>query len=167
MNLWVIIVVIAVVAMVLGPIMMLQPNAAQRGQEQLRRRAMELGLRVRIISLPRQNTDMDTPSAMPVYSLPDEAPSEEEIRPEWLLMRTPYAHEAHFMGNWQWHANGRASPKEQVALGAILPQLPASVRAVEGNVQGHGFYWSESGGISRLETLLPLLQQLQAARRSH
>ena len=66
MNLCIIIVVIAVVAMVLGPIMMLQPNAAQRSQEQLRRRAMELGLRVRIISLPRQNTDIETPSAMPV-----------------------------------------------------------------------------------------------------
>ena len=167
MNLWIIIVLIAVAAMVLGPIMMLQPNAAQRGQEQLRRRAMELGLRVRITSLPQQNTDIETPSAMPVYSLPDEAPSEEDSRPEWLLMRTPYAHEAHFMGTWQWHASGRASPHEQMALEAILPQLPASVRAVEANIQGHGFYWSESGGISRLETLLPLLQQLQAARSSH
>ena len=167
MNLWIIIVVIAVVAMVLGPIMMLQPNAAQRSQEQLRRRAMELGLRVRIISLPRQNTDTETPSAMPVYSLPDEAPSEDDIRPEWLLMRTPYAHEAHFMDTWQWHANGRASAHEQMVLEAILPQLPASVRAVEASIQGHGFYWSEGGGISRLETLLPLLQQLQAARRSH
>ncbi|MGM8225648.1 hypothetical protein ACSV5M_03630 [Cellvibrio sp. ARAG 10.3] len=164
MNLWIILIVIGVVAMVLGPIMMLQPNATQRSQEHLRRKAMEMGMRIRVVSLPQQKTDTEAPSAMPVYSLPDETPSKTQARPEWLLVRTPYAHEAHYMGSWQWYGNGRAAPAELGKLEKILPQLPASVHAVEAGVQGYGFYWSEAGGIARLETLFQLLQQLQLVR---
>lgn len=166
MNLWIIVIIVAVVAMVLGPIMMLQPNATQRKQEELRRRAMELGLRVKIVSLPKLNTDAETPAALPVYYLPDEASGKRMPRTGWLLIRMPYAHEAHFNGTWQWHGDGRASAAELAALNEIVAVLPPSVRAVEANVEGYGFYWSESGGVNRLETLVPLLHQLQAAGKA-
>lgn len=162
MNLWLIVIVIAVVAMVLGPIMMLQPNATQRQQEQLRTRAMELGLRVRISSLPKQNVDTETPAATPVYYLPVEAEKGKKGRSGWLLIRMPYTHEAHFQGDWQWHGHGRASAAETAVLKEVLKLLPPSVSAVEAGIQGYGFYWSEAGGIKRLEALLPLLQRLQA-----
>lgn len=164
MNPWLIVLVIAVVAMILGPIMMLQPNAAQRSQEQLRRRAMELGLRVRIMSLPRQATDTETPAATPVYYLPAE-PSEGSQAVEWLLIKASYDHAAHFLDRWQWHGRGRASAQETEVLTHILKALPPSVSAVEATLQGYGFYWSEVGGVTRLETLLPLLQQLQGVRK--
>lgn len=170
MNIWVIVVIIAVVAMILGPVMMLQPNSAQRGQEQLRRKARELGMRVRIMSLPKRNTDIETPEAMPVYYLVDESASDEQkardvrTHTEWLLMRASYAHAAHFLDNWQWHGVGRASMDEAKILEEVLVHLPNSVHAVEATPQGYGFYWSEAGGEARLTALLPLLQKLRSVR---
>jgi hypothetical protein len=164
MNLWVIFLLVAVVAMVLGPIMMLQPHAGQRAQEHLRRRAMELGLRVRIMSLPRQATDTETPAATAVYCLPDQQSEDAISRAEWLLLRTAYVHAAHFMDDWQWHGAGRTSAEEEAVLRQIVPSLPLSVSAVGGGPQGVCFYWSERGGEDVLNRLLPLLQRLRDVR---
>src|SRR5690625_7416887 len=44
MTIWMLVLVVGVVAMALGPILMLQPNPRQRRQAQLRSRALQLGL---------------------------------------------------------------------------------------------------------------------------
>lgn len=161
MNLWLIFLAIAVIAMVVGPIMMLQPNSSQRIEESLRARARELGLRVGIMSLPRQATDIDQPAAMPMYCLPHPHP-EVAVTGEWMLLRAAYDHPAHFEANWQWHGAGRASKKEQDLLKLLLPQLPPSVAALAMGPRGYCCYWSERGGLKTLEFLATLLSNFSA-----
>lgn len=166
MSIWIIVLLVAVVAMVLGPVMMLQPNAVQQSQEKLRARALELGLRVSMTSLPKQLTDTDAPSAMPVYTLPPlrRAEKVEVGMSEWLLLRAAYAHEAHFMQDWQWHGAGRAGAAEQVLLQQLLQQLPVSVHALGAAHQGVSCYWTERGGIEQLERLFPQMETLRDLR---
>lgn len=162
MNLWMTLLAIAIIAMVVGPIMMLQPSSAQRAEEALRKRARELGLRIGIISLPRQATDTDAPLAAPVYYLPHAQPDSKAN--EWLLLRTPYDHETHFMGKWQWHGACRATMAERQQLQLLLSRFPMSVSAVGAGPQGYCCYWSERGGIKTLDQLKALLQILHDAR---
>ena len=161
MNMWLIGILIVVGALILGPIMMLKPNAAQRGREALRTRALKMGLRVSLTSLPRQATAVADPDIISMYCLPLAKTGIEE---EWLLLRTTYAHGAHFMDHWQWHGVNRASAAEQASLQHVLPQLPDSVAAVGDGPKGLCLYWTEEGGIDQLEQLLPLMQQLRDAR---
>lgn len=159
MNYWLILLGLAVVAMVIGPIMMLQPTSKQQAQEVLRRRAIELGLRISIVTMPKQAADSDTPDAIPMYCLPW---LQRNTRvQEWLLLRTSFSHEGHFLENWQWHERRQASIAEQARLHRSLPKLPGSIRAVGANSHGYCFYWTERGGIAQLEQLVPFLEALR------
>lgn len=156
-NLGLIFLAVAVVAMVVGPIMMLQPSASQRRQEQLRATATAFGLRVKIMSLPRQATDTDTPGALPMYCLPRVQANVEQVS-TWLLLRGAYIHEAHFFAEWQWFGAGQASALEQQWLCIHLPRLPKSVAAVSSTPEGVCVYWSEAGGEKVLQGLAELLR---------
>lgn len=160
MDVWMIMLAIAIIAMLVGPVMMLQPSSSQRIEEALRARARALGLRVAIMSLPRQATDTDTPSAMPIYCLPHLQQPDAGVT-EWLLLRAAYKHAAHFMETWEWHGKGRATEREQLLLQQLLPQLPTSVSAIGVGPQGYCCYWSERGGIETLERLNAILQNLR------
>lgn len=155
MNLGLIFLLIGIVAMVVGPIMMLQPSAAQRRQESLRQRAAQLGLRVKIVSLPQQATESELPAVIPVYCLPHE-PQGKNMS-QWLLLRGAYAHEANFFGSWVWHGKERATTAEQEWLRSKLASLPNSVAALECGPQGICIYWSEAGGEKVLEGISELL----------
>src|SRR5690606_25355451 len=120
-NLIFVVLIVAVVAMVVGPLMMMQPTSLQRRQEQLRTRATQLGLRVKITSLPRQTTDIDTPDAIPMYYLPQEQ-EQRRTQANWLLLRGAYAHETNFIEQWMWFGSGRADIREQVWLRKALTQ---------------------------------------------
>lgn len=154
-NLGLIFLLIGIVAMVVGPIMMLQPSAAQRRQENLRARAAHLGLRVKIVSLPQQATQSEQPAAIPVYCLPHEPPGQSYS--PWLLLRGTFAHEAHFFEAWQWHGTTKAAPLEQEWLRKNLASLPGSVAALECGQQGICVYWTEAGGEKVLEGISALL----------
>src|SRR5690554_2357716 len=151
-NLLFIILIIAVVAMVVGPLMMLQPTTMQRRQEQLRARAAQLGLRVKITSLPQQATDAKAPEATPAYYLPRQE-DREEPQPVWLLLRGAYSHETNFFEQWVWYGAGRPNLREQVWLRATLGLLPPSVLAIGHNPEGACVYWTEADGLPTLERL--------------
>lgn len=155
-NLGLIFLLIGIVAMVVGPIMMLQPSASQRRQENLRTRAAHLGLRVKIVSLPQQITESEQPAAIPVYCLPHDPPGKSHS--QWLLLRGAFAHEAHFFESWQWHGSAEATPLEQAWLRKNLASLPGSVAALECGQQGICVYWTEAGGEKVLEGISALLE---------
>src|SRR5690606_41858428 len=155
-NLGLILLLIGIVAMVVGPIMMLQPNAGQRRQEKLRSRATQLGLRVKIVSLPKQPTDSDLPAAIPMYCLPHEL-RVVNLWP-WLLLRGAYAHESNFFEQWVWHGAPNASVAEQQWLRQHLASLPRSVAAIGSGPEGVCIYWAEAGGEPVLEGLAELLR---------
>jgi hypothetical protein len=161
-NLFFILLLIGVVAMVVGPIMMLQPTSLQRRQEQLRARAMALGLRVKITSLPKQATDMELPEAIPMYYLPypqePEGQESQRLDETWLLLRGAYEHETNFLGRWMWHGAARAGFTEATRLQHLLPSLPGSVLAIGKSPEGISLYWTEAGGLPTLEQLADLLK---------
>jgi hypothetical protein len=151
MNYWIWLILFAALAMAVGPIMMLQPDASQRKRQMLRAKAMAQGLRVSMTPLPQRPTDTEAPDALAAYCYPSPAL---DAKP-WLLMRAAYTHEAHFLGQWYWPGPERASASEQVRLTQLLPQLPNSIRALSRDLRGYSFHWTESEG----EDFLPFLQQ--------
>lgn len=161
-NLVLVLVSVAVVAMVVGPVMMMQPSAAQRRQEALRLHAIQRGLRVKIVSLPQQRTDREEPTAIPMFCLPHS--QGQQCVSEWLLLRGAYAHEAHFWEEWLWFKEPKITPKECGWLREKLPFLPKSVAAVGCDLGGVSVYWSEAGGESVLDGLADMLRDFQAIK---
>lgn len=158
MSIWFFIMLIVACALVLGPISMLRPNPAQKRKEQLRLYASKKGLRFSMRRLPALKTDTDQPMATPVYYLPPQSKMPEV--PEWILMRTRYAHEGNFYLEWDWQSIVR--PKDTICslLKAYLPHLPESVSAISHGGLGICVFWSENEGIETLDLLVEMIGQL-------
>lgn len=157
MSIWVIVTVLGVVAMLVGPNMMLQLQAGERRQGRLRALARDLGLRVSMGALPRRSTDMETPRQMAIYCLPrknSQAPH------PWMLVRTAYAHEQHFLQHWDWANSGRPAEAEWQRLELLVPELPASVAGLSAGQGGWCCYWNERGDEQTLENLKQTLVEL-------
>lgn len=152
---------IALVALslVLGPVMMLRPNPAQKRKEQLRSLARAKGIHFSMRNLPRQADENSSPEAIPVYFF---APKKQQNAGNWLLMRTNYQHEIHLFGWWAWQGELRPTASEMAVLNQFLPLLPESVKAVSGGGQGVSVYWTEAGGEAVLHKIIPLLESLNS-----
>jgi len=136
-----IIAVSCVVAMIVGPIMMLQPSRQQRRIARVRTLAAKQGLRVRL----GQNPTSGEPRHMAIYcrAIEDLKSTAEKIQP-WCVSRQSLEHELNFVNDWDWVANTQASEALQKILPQWLSDLPAPIRAVE--VSGHSvcLYWTEA-----------------------
>ena len=108
--------------------------------------------------LPALKTDMDQSPALPVYYLP--APPKSQDVPEWILMRTRYAHESNFHLEWDWQTDVRPSEVTCDLLKAYLPQLPDSVSAISSGNLGVCVFWQEKESVDTLDTLVEMLTQL-------
>jgi hypothetical protein len=148
--------------MVFGPVMMLQPSAAERRQASLRKRALQLGMRMQMLALPARATDSEAPKTMPAYCM---APPGAGGIGYWILQRAAYEHELNFLKSWYWEGPP-ASPAEQQVLSEWLPKLPASVVGVSAGARGWCFFWEERGGEEVLEQLHNALQALAATATS-
>lgn len=142
---------IGVVAMVVGPVAMLQLNPAERRQEALRQAARERGLQVR---LQPQKMGAGAPVMLPTYLLA--APGAET----WRLTRARYRHPLHLQDWWQW-AEGQRPPAALLPLlETILPRLPESVEVLGSGRAGVYAGWRERGGPEALEQLQDCLVRL-------
>lgn len=161
MNIWFIILMVFIVALILGPMAMLRPNPAQKRKEQLRLNASQQGIRFAMRRLPAQKTDMEQPPVLPVYFLP---PSKAmQSLPEWVLIRTTYEHEGNFYKDWNWHTEVRPSPAIEELLAGLMSQLPASVAAITQGKSGTCVFWREAGGEEALTQVIDLLRRLEQA----
>lgn len=161
MNIWFFIIVIVAFAMVIGPIAMLRPSPTQKRKEQLRLHAASHGLRFSMRRLPALKTDMDQAVAMPAYYLPPKA--KPGVNPEWILMRTSYAHEGNFYQEWDWQSDQRPIGSVVELLKKYLPKLPLSVLAITNENLGTCAFWSEKEGIETLDMLIEMLNKLHQA----
>ena len=159
MKIGLIIAAVVAVSLVIGPVMMLRPNPQQKRKESLRASARAKGLHFSIRNLPQQADQMEKPDAMPVYFF---APKKQGEAPNWMLLRTHYHHEMHFLGWWAWHGDLRATDAELAILQAKLAQLPAGVAAVSGGAQGVHVYWDEKGDAADLDNIMAFLAELNA-----
>jgi len=160
MSIGLIIVLIVAVSLVLGPVMMMRPNPAQKKKENMRMLARQQGVHYSIRNLPQQTDELEKPGPVPVYFLP---PGETDSSSSWMLLRTRYKHDIHFLGWWAWRGEAQATNAEQAVLREYLPALPESVRALSAGAEGITVYWEEQGGELVLQQILQLLKSLQAA----
>jgi len=163
MSIGLIIGVIVAVALVVGPVMMMRPNPAQKNKENLRSLARARGVHFSMRNLPRQADEQDQPAAIPVYFLP---PEKSQLSPSWMLVRTNYEHEINLLGWWAWQGETRATNLELAVLEAQLQALPESVKAVSSGSGGICVYWEEKGGETVLQQVFRLLESLKAAASS-
>lgn len=155
---WLIVLIVGIVAMVFGPVMMLQPNASQRRQEKLRSHALQQGFRVAMRPLPIRVGEREAGSLMPVYTRLKNR--DEEDFGSWLLVRSSYRHESHFHDIWEWQGKKKAGEADLAWLSGIIQQVPEAVLAIGASPQGVHWYWTESGGEAGLQQLQSLSAQL-------
>jgi len=141
---WVTVVVVLVVALMVGPIMMLQPNRSQRHATRLRALAEKHKLHIRL----GQNPASGEPRELAVYSRSVNPKTEGSLRP-WFAARQALEHELNFAEDWDWVRGGHAPEKLHAALKDWLPTLPAPIRAVVVTDQSVGIYWTERFWLQR------------------
>ena len=160
MSFGLIIMLIVAASLVVGPIMMMRPNPVQKKKENMRMLARQQGVHYSIRNLPQQADELEKPQPIPVYFLP---PTETASPSNWMLLRTRYEHDIHFLGWWAWRNEARPTNAEQTVLREYLPILPESIRALSAGAEGITVYWEEQGGELVLRQILQLLKSLQAA----
>ena len=158
MSIALIVILIVTASLILGPLAMMRPDPVQKNKEKLRMLARASGVHYSIRNLPKQADEQDAPEPSPVYFAP---PSETQNTASWMLVRTGYEHEIHFLGWWAWQGDVRATDAELAVLKEHLEALPESVRAISAGGKGVCVYWSEKGGEAVLQQILSLISALK------
>jgi len=160
MSIALIVILIVTASLILGPLAMMRPDPVQKQKESLRLLARASGVHYSIRNLPKQADEQQAPEPSPVYFLP---PSETQNTSSWMLLRTSYEHEIHFLGRWAWQGGARANSAELEVLNNRLQTLPESVRAISAGGKGVCVYWDEKGGEPTLKQILDLIDALKQA----
>lgn len=152
---WLPIIIIALaVAMVVGPIMLMQPTQQQRREAARRQHAAALGLRVHLQPPPEGSKIEAKQVAM--YCLPwQEA---KQGRNSWCLVKRPFEHELHFLGAWDWQIKPTTALPEAAIDAHSLSTLPEGVIAIAAGPQGLCCYWQERGELERVDQISVWLQ---------
>ncbi len=158
MSIALIVILIVTASLILGPLAMMRPDPVQKNKEKLRMLARASGVHYSIRNLPKQADEQDAPEPSPVYFTP---PSETQNTASWMLVRTGYEHEIHFLGWWAWQGETRATSAELAVLNEHLKALPESVRAISAGGKGACIYWGEKGGEPVLQQILSLISALK------
>lgn len=137
--------IVFVVALMVGPLMYIQPSKTDRLRSRVRLFALKRGLRVRLSSNPNDKKL----GQVPVYSMPwDQVLEGKSIKIansfDAVLKKQPFAHGLHLSGVWDWLDKGKKLDEKYCPiLVAKLEQIPASVFAMEFNTLGFGCYVNE------------------------
>jgi hypothetical protein len=154
MNYWAIALIICTIALVVGPVVMMQPSQRDRKLSQLRLAAAEKGLRVRLATFNGPSGKQ----SLAVYSLA--LLSVETQRQEWTIQRQAFAHELHFEPQWDWmdKQHPAAKPLHSI-LHQYLSSLDQSIMAIEMTQTSIGVYWTEKNiEVAQIESLLVSLR---------
>lgn len=140
---WPIIIVVLVIAMSVGPIMMMQPSKSQQRLAKLRQSAASLGFKVGSSSLKTDDGVLCW-----FYWLP--LPEESELNP-LLCVKNNYEHGMHLAKYWSVRSGDAKTNKAE--LEQCLSAMPAAVYAFELNENVIGVHWTETGGQALLEDI--------------
>lgn len=146
-------IIVAVVALAVGPVMMFQPSAGQRKLAQIRAYANQHGVRVRLAS-----KSIPELSNTACYALPWQDRRIADM--QWQLVRKAYTHGLHLNGVWAWQKKGNKTPEESILL-KPLALLPETIKGVSASPEGLSVNWDEKGGEQELVELLKWLTDLQ------
>lgn len=151
--------IILVLVMLAGSVLWLKPSAAQQRQTKLRLLARQLGLDVRLCTLPqtrRARVREELPQQGVVYRLLRFG--EKKAKPLTYLVCRVDAPAA-----WESETDMELPQSVRAQFDNVLPQLPSDVVAFEITPQGCGVYWRERGDEDTLRLLLRLLELMQQA----
>ena len=149
---WPLFLVIGAIALVLGPIMVLQPNNRQRQLAELRQTALKRGISVRLDSSNK------TASPIAVYSL---AWPISVKTGRFYLKKQDFAHDLHLLDYWYWQGDGRPPNSWLPPLKAMLRLLPEDIVGIECTKHSLGLFWLEKCNQTTLDTIEDLLKQSQ------
>ena len=149
---WPFLFIAGAVALMLAPIMTLQPNKRQEELIVLRQAASQLGIRIHLDNSNRKKT------AIAIYSLA--WPTAVKID-HWCLKQQNFSHDLHFLGFWHWDDDNRPPESWLLSLKDILKSLPPDITGLEGTTGSLGFFWLEKKYQTTLATIEILLKQSQ------
>lgn len=152
-----VIAIVAVVAM-FGSMMWMRPSPAQQRQTEMRLLARQLGLDVRLASLPqtrRARVRQEAPRSGIVYRRLQYDDRKSAVRRDYLWCRSSAD------SPWEIEDADGLAPALREQVEALFEQLPADAAAVELTMHGPGVYWQERGGVEAVRMVAELLQQLQ------
>ena len=136
-----VVVIVFAVAMVFGPVMMLQPSKGQKRIAKTRQLANQKGLRVRLARIQDGNNSINAA----IYSMPWPENTVKHCRGklEWQLQKGQYAHDLHFAQNWEWTNSKRAPEVTYDVLRNALEKLPGNINILAANEGGLECAWNE------------------------
>ena len=132
-----VIVVLGVVALMVGPVMMVQPTKSQRITAELRSLAAKSGLNVRLA------VDASSP-VKGIYSIhwpPDIVEGMKDVN--WTLEKKSLSHEIHFQGYWDWVGENSADSAIYQVLHQAIDELPEGVFFINAQRWGFECGWDE------------------------
>ncbi|BFM06978.1 hypothetical protein [Halioxenophilus aromaticivorans] len=154
---WTILIIVLVIAMAVGPVMLMQPSGRQRRLAKLRQQAANQGLTVSTGGWPSKAGKRPTGAMR--YSLPWAA--DDRHHDKLLLVKKDYQHELHVAGCWQLYSDqDQVRPSTEQFLQSA--NLPAGVYAMGFDGLGAFVDWSED----RSEDLTAVAEFLLALRAS-
>ena len=150
---WPLLIIIGTVALLLGPIMVLQPNSRQRQLAALRQAALKRGISVRL--------DSSNKKAPPiaVYSL---AWPISMKTGRFYLKKQDFAHDLHLLDYWYWEGDGRPPDNWLPPLKEILQLMPEDIVGIECTKHSLGLFWLEKHNQTTLDAVEGLLKKSQA-----
>lgn len=148
-----IIICLAALALILGPVMLMQPTPAQRREAELRKEAASQGLRVHFQPIPEGSDFKSRTNHAVTYCLPWQ--HQADIKNQWLLVRKRFTHDLHFSGKWDWVQKPKVSmePDVEEALRGMLQEIPDFVFAISSGPQGLCGFWNELGKVEHVQAM--------------
>lgn len=150
---WAAIIIVLVIAMVIGPVMLMRPSKRDQYLARLRAKAREYGMQV---SASRVKDDSGAPCWFYWCALGSEDESQKVRHEPFLLERKGYSHDLHIAEYYEM-TKGHSVPEGGAVL---IASFPESVQGIELNRHALGVHWSERGGEEALASIADTLTQL-------
>lgn len=154
--------IIFLVAVALSPLMWFKTSPGQARKVAFRRRATELGLKVRLVPEPTADENDLRPTAVSYY-LPYIGDSGQRLRRRlglWTLLRGDQRGWPSDLHGWHWfrrQADGHLHP----GLAAMVSQLPEQVVAICADKAGLGVILDERGSADVVDAVAAALAGFQ------
>lgn len=125
-------IIAGVVAMVIGPILMLRPSSRDNRLAKLRQKAAQSGLKLTMFNQHERSV------AIYIKTWPEQL----DITP-WSLLKGSLDHALHFDGTWDWE--DQQAPKHwHGVIRDLLSAIDDEVIGISADSQGLGLHWKET-----------------------
>lgn len=131
-----IVMILLAAAMIVGPIMMLQPTARQRKLGALRQSAATHGL---LVSIPEEKDLQGHSLACYVLPITKTKPSPKT----WALCKQSFVHDLHYSDDWDWVSETQQLAKPPTSLRTCLNDCPKGTYSMGRNAVGVYIEWDE------------------------